>query len=184
MKKKQKYNFKGRPDRACSTDEFRPAMNHILVDEGNMIATNGNILVKIPLSESDLLGDLSLLEGYFIHRSQYVELLRYDSLQVTGKGEITAIKGSKFATFRTVFRLNADMKFVDYKHVLGFEPESIPKIGVNAKLLAKLISCFEGIDLIGFKMEFQGTSRAIHFHSTGQDKSFGLLMPYMLSDYL
>lgn len=184
MKKKQKYNFKGRPDRACSTDELRPAMNYIFIDEGNMIATDGQILVKIPLSLGGLIGDVSQLHGWLIHKNQYTEMLRYDILRVTGPGEITGIKGSKFATFRTVFRLNADMKFVDYKHVLGFEPESIPKIGVNAKLLAKLISCFEGIDLIGFKMEFQGPSRAIHFHSTGQDKSFGLLMPYMLSDYL
>lgn len=181
MKKKEKYNFKGRPDRACSTDELRPAMQYILIDGGFMIATDGHMLVEIPLDISDVMGDLSLLNGWMIHKNQYVEIIRYDSVQVSGPGELTCKKWAMGCSFTAVFKLSQEYRFPDYRAVLNFDPQPVSKIGVNAKLLPRLISCFEGIeDLIAFRMEFQKPSSAIHFRSTGEDNSFGLLMPYQL----
>jgi len=183
--KKAKYNFKGRPDRACSTDELRPAMNYIFIDEGCMVATNGYILVRIPLDFSDLIGDIQLLDGWLIHRQQYIELLRYDSVSITGEGELRAVKGGSFESFSATFKLKhksqAD-RYPDYKNILDYKSEAIDKIGVTKSVLKTFLSCFDGLDTNRFAMKLQSKGRAIHFHSDGNDEIFGIVMPAMLND--
>jgi len=183
--KKAKYNFKGRPDRACSTDELRPAMNYIFIDDGCMIATNGLILVRIPLDFSDLIGDIQLLNGYYIHRQQYVELLRYDSISITGEGEIRAGKNTGFDSFSATFKLKNESqldRYPDYKKAIDYKSEAIDKIGVTKSVLKKFLSCFDGLDTNRFAMKLQSKGRAIHFHSDGNDEIFGIVMPAMLND--
>lgn len=189
MKKPHKHNFKGRPDRACSTDDLRPTMNYIYIDEGCMIATNGYMLVKIQLSLSTIQGDLKLLDKCYIHRKQFTELLRYDTLFVSQDGQIKASKRIGRDEFSTIYQLKTDTNFErpfpDYKQVMNFEALEIGRIGISRFVMADLMSCFEGTCNIGqFEMKFQKPNQAIHFISKLDPEMQGILMPIMLNDYV
>jgi len=184
---KTRFNFKGRPDRACSDDDLRPAMTYIYVDQGNMVATNGNILVMVPLEISDILGEKDLLNGCYIHPMQYMDMLKYDMLKVTEKAEITATKRCYSQSFTTVFKLKTeadfDVKFPSYKNAMEFEAGAVAEIGVATRQTMKLLSCFDGLCVTGnFKLEFQSPSRGIRFTSEEHSGLIGLLMPVMLKD--
>lgn len=185
MKKKQKYNFKGRPDRACSTDELRPAMNYILIDDNCMVATNGMILVKIPLDFSELIGDTGLLDGYLIHRQQYIELLRYDIVSIAGEGELKAMKNTGLDSFSATLKLKHRSKidqYPNYKSVIDYSLGTVGQIGVSKGIIKKFLSCFDGLDVNRIVMKFQAQNKAIHLHSADNDNVFGILMPVMLGD--
>lgn len=181
MRRKDKLNFIGRPDRACSLDELRVSMNYILIDDQCMIATNGHFLVKIPLSLSNLSGDTNLLEGYMIHRKQFMELLKYDIIQLINEGEIRASTDG----FHTIFKLAKSTDFTpnypNYKSILNFEKNPISEIGVNQFVVKQMMTCFDGIDHVGnWRMNFQAANKSIHFTSEAYDDLFGLIMPVML----
>ena len=184
MGRQSKMNFCGRPDLACSTDDMRPVMNSIFIDEGCMIATNGHILVKIPLSLSNLFGEISQLNQYYIHRSQYKEMLRYQNLIITGEGEITA--KNLGADYETVFKLISQSelgKFPDYKNVIDYKEENLGYVGLNSHTLKTFISCFYGIEGNGnMVIKLQSPNRAVHFSSEDHEGLFGLIMPICLNE--
>lgn len=184
MAKPLRLNFKGRPDRACSDDILRPQMNYIYIDNGVMVATNGHILVKIPICYSDLMGDLELLNEHYIHPRQYREMLTYDVLQVTGKGEITARRDG--VSYNTVFKLSTCDSigiFPNYKAVMSYKKESLGFVGLNISVLKKFLSCFDGIEGIGnLIVKIQNPSKSVHMHYEGSEDVFGLIMPTMLCD--
>ena len=176
-------NFVGRPDKACSTDRFKRNMQHIFIHENNMIATDGNILVSIPLQESELIGNTQLLNGFYINPRQYREILSYDIAEVVGEGELLCHRLD--IGYKTRFILTPESaigKFPNYKSVTEYKySEETPVIGVSYKILQKLLSCFDGLTTTGhFKMMLQQINKSIHFRSTKNENVFGFIMPINL----
>ncbi len=175
-------NFNGRPDKACSSDQLRPAMNYIYISDGNMVATNGNILAIIPLKYSEVDGDMSLLDKHYIHPLQYKDILKYDVVKITGPGEVTCRMLKE--GFSTVFKFKSDVSignFPTYKAVLDFESKGDTYVAVNPRLMNDLISCFDGImEENKVTIMIQSLNRAIHIHSSLNPDVYGIIMPVMM----
>lgn len=194
-----KEKFLGRPDRACSSDYLREAITLIYCHNGNFVATDGHILVKIPIRVSSLSDGLSnemtqkareVLEGRLIHPAQYRELLRYNLLKFENPGEIRALKINGTTTFETIFRFSTgkemELTYPNYEALTTFEGAEINEIGINQNVLNRLFSCFESLPGVGnWKFSFQAKNRAIHLSSQSEENEgvLGLIMPVMLNDY-
>lgn len=185
MRKNQpKFNFVGRPDRACSTDLLRPAMCQIYIDNGIMVATNAHILVKIPLHYSSIQGDLSLINDHYIDPRQYREMLTYNMLFVENTGEIKAKRsGTEYATIFKLAHRDTIGRFPNYEAVISYTDENKGYVGLNSGRLKQLISCFEGVEGVGtLVFKIQNPSKSIHVHYEGSHDVFGLIMPVILNE--
>ena len=175
---------------ACYPDDFRPAMAHIYCHKGGLVASNGHILVKFPLSVSGFQEHAEKLEGYAIHPAQYREILKYNVLKFENPGEIKAYKTAGSTGFWTVFKLKpmAEIEkrgFPDYEKILDFEQSEVDEIGLNQFTLKNLIKCFQGFPGVGnWRFKFQAKNKGIHLEPESEELEgvFGLIMPVMIHD--
>lgn len=182
---------------ACGDDDFRPVYNYIMFKDGYAYATDGYILVRVPLSDYCNIPEeeTALLNGYAIRK----DMLRYvltlgniwiDKETVTDKEgkekEEVFITGSKgYNVVRVYLVKEADaIKFpkcdVLFKEESSREPLSL--IGINLKFLARLSSAM-GVSRV--KLEFtKQTSKAfvLPFYDEERTAASGIIMPILLDD--
>lgn len=178
---KLKINFKGRPDYACSTDRLRPIMNYIYFHKGNMVATDGHVLIKIPLSLSNLEHHSEDLEGYVVHPKQYREIIKHPVVKIS-KGMITGLSDGYSVDYRlkTAYEIEGN-GYPDYEKALEYKHADINKIGLNANKFNQIAKCFYGDGQL--RLRFQERN-GIHITLSGEDGQLGILMPYVLHEDL
>jgi len=167
----------------CSNDDFQYALQHIYFHEGKAIATEGHVLIIVPISEISTFPEeqIKLLEGKFLHFSQYKEILKYDFAEITDQGIVC----------KTFYNKNANMvmnemkyPFIDgisypsYKKILPNGINKIDAIALNIRLF-NMISQACGIDAISMTFQSKGDPILIEFlHS----EAIGVIMPAYLSE--
>jgi hypothetical protein len=178
---KLKINFKGRPDYACSTDRLRPIMNYIYFHKGNMVATDGHILVKIPLSLSGFEQYSEDLEGYLVHPKQYREIIKHPVIKIS-KGMITCVSEEYSVDYKlkTAYEIEGN-GYPEYENVIGYKSADINRIGIDANKFNQISKCFHHGGAL--RMRFQERA-GIHITPSAEDGQFGVLMPYILSEDL
>jgi hypothetical protein len=98
---------------AASTDDLRPAMQHIMIKDGIAYASDAHILAIVSLSEnSDLTQDqIEKLNGKVLHRDTWGQIYNGTIQDVTETGVV--IKKNQFiAEYK--FTNAADIRFPDY----------------------------------------------------------------------
>ena len=80
----ERYNFNrsARFDRICANDELRPILNNVLFEGGNIIATDGTMLLCADMNEVSNLSDedISSLNGKMMYRTNFALMLKYRNL--------------------------------------------------------------------------------------------------------
>ena len=178
---KLKINFKGRPDYACSTDKLRPIMNYIYFHKGNMVATDGHILIKIPLHLSLHQDHSEDLEGYVVHPKQYREIIKHPVVKIS-KGMITGLSDGYSVDYRLKSAAEIEGNgYPDYENVTGYKSADINKIGVDSNKFNQISKRFHNTGPLRLQFQERG---AIHITLSSDDGQLGILMPYLLPEEL
>jgi len=136
-----KKNFK-KPIHLAASDgnEYR-AMDYLHFEDGNIVATDGHVIVVQALSLHGFTEDeVLLMEGMAIHRKEFKGLMGYTHVTVTKNGFV-CLKGET----ETIIPLKplseqTDERFVNYKNQFyGVRAdEKISEIGLNLDLLSRI----------------------------------------------
>lgn len=175
------FNKEVKMHKACSKDEFGPAMNNIYFKGNYAYATDGYIIVKNYIEECSTLDNeqIQLLDEKMLSAKNYEAILKYDTIIISEDG-IQATKGDNVAFF---YFSKCDSKFPNVEKMLqdslNKQTISIPEIGINVGFLAKLNYALHGSNLC--RLTFKGESNAIIFSST-HTSSVGLIMIVMLNN--
>ena len=82
--KRQNYNFskKVKLDQLCEHDGVREVFEYIFFNENNAIATDGHVLIVVPIELISNLeqSDIEKLNGHLIHYSVFAKLRKMDAL--------------------------------------------------------------------------------------------------------
>lgn len=165
-------------------DDLRPSMTYIQVLNGFCYATNGHVLVKIPISE--VFGPDIVLpneEIYFSgdqwkkqNFSKAIRIIRENNIfkAFDKKGLLIGIIEAKT---NEVFK-NEVGRFPECEIVIPInELDNINNISFNHKLYFDIVECFN-LEVPLFYMEFRGEKKGIMIkNSNGQSEGIGLLMP-------
>ncbi len=135
------FNKNAKLHEICVIDELRDPMEHVYFDEGNAVCSDGYIMAVFKIAEISTIGQeqIGLLEGKFIHRSAFKEMLKYDEILIESEFIIAKGKG-----FDVRFPLKSDIKYPNYKKVIAYNSGrkgSKERILINSKLLDTLQSC-------------------------------------------
>lgn len=183
-------------------DKTRPAMNHAIVEDGHVIATNGHALCVVPLDSwaEDLMGDA---EGKAFDFELLKELSKttYERLEFTETTVQAFKKGSSEPDFekfysailtekqrRAFTKINAKgevdksetWNFMNWKDVIPSRFEDKPKIAFNPQLLKDLEGCFNSNS--GLVIEFsEGPNKPVKIIPVSDKQiGFGILVPLTL----
>lgn len=132
--KEKRYNFDKTAKfyEFCAKDELRPTFNNIFFESGNIISTDGYILVVCPISEISNLKekDIRKLNNKMINWKDFKKLLSLSEISISDE----EISGFKFV----------EGKYANYKKVIdSYKDEELRKeISFDATKLAKLTEIF------------------------------------------
>lgn len=178
IRKSKRHNFnKGvKLHIACSDDDYRIVMNHIYFDNGYAVASNGYVIIKAYLKEISSFTDeeIEMLNGKFLHRDAFKELIKYNDVEVDKDGFL--VKTDLFS-MKINFYSKDDIKYPNYEKVISsLSKEKIDFIGISLNRLSLLTEC---INQDKVKLEFNGTENGIivKFLSEKIINSIGLIMP-------
>ena len=142
---KSSYNFskKVRLDKLCSQDELRPVMGFIYFDEGNAVASDGHVLVSVPISLISNLTkeDIEKLNGKLIRHSVFAQLIKMDKIISITDVDIVACNDTE-NTIKVSFPIKTEGEeygYPNYKVIFdNSEKEQAEEISFNSKLLYRL----------------------------------------------
>lgn len=135
------FNKNAKLHEICAIDKLRESMEYVYFDEGNAVCSDGHIMAVFKIAEISTIGQeqIELLEGKFIHRTAFKEMLKYDEIFI--ESEFIIAKG-KFSDAR--LPLKSDIKYPNYRKVIAYNSGrkgSKERIHINSKLLDTLQSC-------------------------------------------
>ena len=162
----------------CANDTLRPVMNNIYIEDCIAYATDGHILVANHLDECTTFdsSQAELLNGKFIHRSDYAAILKHNIVIIKEDG-ILAINGTR----ETKYFFNKDCgKFPNGKLIIDQiekkEPAPVSKIGMNISFLDRIKKGLSNGQRVA--LFFKGEDGGILAKNISMSyKSVGLLMP-------
>jgi hypothetical protein len=135
------FNKNAKLHEICAIDELRESMEYVYFDEGNAVCSEGHIMAIFKISEISTIGEeqIKLLEGKFIHRSAFKEMLKYNEIVV--ESDFITAKGNGFDVR---FTLKSDIKYPNYKKVISdaiaYQGKK-EKVTIDSKLLDLLQRC-------------------------------------------
>lgn len=176
MKKRINFNKKCRIDKVCGSDRFRPTFDLIYFEDGNMIATNGHVLMVLCLYECSTFCEqqINLLNGKYLHKKDYQSLLKEEVIVITEDGFLIKNDGRE----KTIKFVNPTIKFPDYKKLFDRKKGDVNAIGLSASMMNIIASAFP-FDTI--KLEFTSNREAIYISPARSEyESKGLIMPCLL----
>ena len=192
--KKIRYNFseKLKLHKLCSNSEWHPILEYILFDEGNAIASDGGLIVVVPVRLiSNLDPDLiDKLNGHLIHSSVFKKLICMDFIEDITDTHIIAISNDYF-TIRTTLPIELNGSegghtYVNYKSVFEKAAEDNKKkneekeVSFNSERLNELCKVFHQVEPI---ITPNGEYGAINVRFKGQCKEIkALIMPCTFKD--
>ena len=172
------FNKNAKLHEICAIDELRESVEYVYFDEGNAVCSDGYIMAIFKISEISTIGEeqIKLLEGKFIHRTAFKEMLKYDEILVESEFIIAKGKG-----FDVRLPLKSDIKYPDYKHVIAHissKKGSKERIHINSELLDTLQSCVGGDGSI-INMSIGSEGMIVNYP---EKESYALIMPKMINE--
>jgi hypothetical protein len=176
-------------NKVCSKDDLRPAMNFFQVKNGYVRATDGNMLLKLPVdevfgrvhiepiinSDEELYFDAKEWSARKFHTSK---MIYRDGLTFTSDKDTIIVA-------KTIERMTAIGRFPDCDAVVPEESKrlsSISRVGIDFTILHDLCSAFGKVDAREFVYYFYGEDRCILIKHP-ESEGFGLLMPTSIDKY-
>lgn len=176
----EKRNFRLKMHLACSNNDLRPALQHIYFDNGYMVSTNANILIKAKITEfSDFTEEESeILKGKFLSSDTFKKVLGCKHVVVTEDG-IIDFKTKCIFTYAE----SEEFSYPDYNAALVNSSTEIDEIGINPKQAKQLFSILNTSDFQSCHLKFSGKNRAITIaHPVLLESDFqAIIMPTMLN---
>ena len=156
------------------TNENRPAMQGVFVDNNNLIATDGHVLLVYPC-ETEYSGIVIPVSCFPKKKGNYT------IVELEEDGKLNVIESSHNGVWQeTRIEKGINERYPDYKAVMpqeGMELE-VKMIGINPLFLAKFSALHEHKnDNTGLQLTFHGRTQAI---TIKHDEFTGLLMPTRL----
>ena len=172
------FNKNAKLHEICAINELRESMEYVYFDGGNAVCSEGHIMAIFKISEISTIGEeqIELLEGKFIHRTAFKEMLKYDEILIESEFIIAKGKG-----FDVRLPLKSDIKYPDYKNVIAYvsgSKGSKERIHINSKLLDTLQSCVGGDGSI-INMSIGAEGMIVNYPEMD---SYALIMPKMINE--
>lgn len=165
---------------AASTDELRPALNHIEIVDGIATATNAHIIAQLNLSAYSSLPDETIkqLSGKLIHRDVWESILDADVLTVDGD-IIHYEKGG----IKADYNIACDLKFPDHQSIIKAVANSIfdkkSFVCFNPEFIKVAAKIFPSENLI---CRFYENNEMMVFFPSGDAKGFMGIMPLKITE--
>lgn len=165
---------------ACSSDDLRPALNHVEVLDGIATATNAHIIARMNLAKYSTLPDEAIhaLNGKLIHRDVWESILDADLIEVEGD-TIHYVKGG----IKANFDIACDLKFPDHHSILEAVANSIfdkkSFVCFNPEYIKIAAKLFPSESLI---CRFYENNDMMLFFPSGEAKGFMGVMPMKISE--
>lgn len=172
-------NFKTDLSIACSNDELRPVLQHIIFEDGYVVCTDAHILVKQKLSLHNFNPDeIEQMNGKAIHKDTFKEIFKYDMV-IVQDGQFVCTKKNVVAKFE--LKVLED-KYPNYNAVFPENAKEVDEIGFDIKIMTK-ISKISLSDFGSMRISFYGKERAMLLRGAGLDSNEEkiLLMPVLLT---
>ncbi|MFA5300219.1 MAG: hypothetical protein WC389_18685 [Lutibacter sp.] len=167
----------------ASKDELRHALQYIAIDEANIVATDGHIVIKHSRSLLNFIEDLPAL--CFVKADQWVEFTKEFEKAIFVEKESHIILTDKNDKKRIVnVVINPNFTFPNYNTVIPDMSTEIELtgIGINPELLLKLAQA-SSIEKANCKLHFFGltTPIIVDFYFAGIIEGVqGVIMPILL----
>lgn len=175
----------------ASNNGLQPNLNYIFFKDDMLYVTDAQALLAQALELHDFTKEeITLLNGYCIHRKAFEMLTKFDILTVVSAGQIIAKKDE----VETIFNLkkwdgaNADVKMVDFEAVINNAYENlnnldpVDKIGISPKLLALLSDCM--FTDYSVRLRVAGANKPIIVDSLYYNlEQKAIIMPVMITKY-
>ena len=156
------------------TNENRPAMQGVFVDNNNLIATDGHVLLVYPC-ETEYSGIVIPVSCFPKKKDNST------TVELEEDGKLTVIESSHTGVWQeTRIAKVINERYPNYKAVMPQEgtEEEVKTIGINPLFLAKFSALHEHKkDDAGLQLTFHGLKQAI---TIKHDEFTGLLMPTRL----
>ena len=170
--------------KACADDVVRPVMEHILIKGGYAYASDGHVLVRVPLEECTTFEDdqRALLDNCLIHKSMLKYIVGFDIVRVEKNEDGVVYLEAKAGenTLKVELGKNGDvLKYPDAEALLRGSSDRSPvqKIGFAPKLIASLT---EAIGTKRVKFEFTNENSAVFVRPLDMSSNaVGIIMPIM-----
>lgn len=168
--------------KACASDVVRPVMEHILLKGGYAYASNGHVLVRVPLDELTTFDEeqRAMLDDCLIHKSMLKYIVGFDIVRVekTEDGAVYLEASTGENIVKVQLGKNGDvLKYPNAEEILKGSKDRTPiqKIGFNPKFIASLTAAL-GSDSL--KFEFSSESSAVFVRPISEISSaVGVIMP-------
>ena len=137
---KYRYNFNkcAKMNLLCPKDRPESILNCIYFNENNAIASDGHVMLVVPVSEISTLSneDIDKLNGKLINKDDYRNILKLDKIRIDIDG-IVGISEQTNAETRYTFK---DIRYVNYKAVINsiIECDKTETISFKAEHIANL----------------------------------------------
>ena len=177
---------------ACTKDEMRPSMNHVLVNKDYCVATNAHIMAvtktKTVFSNSFYEGIVSRDRNILINREDWAKMCKASVIGILWEADnmVQITHRNKRPEFFKVEDEKSIGRFPNWKavvpHLSGKSTSSLIHLGINADLLATLQ---KALQLENTCLTFYGINKAIGVHddnSNDRDNRFGIIMPKVLQN--
>ena len=171
------FNKNAKLHEICEIDELRESMGYVYFDEGNAVCSDGYIVAVFKIAEISTIGQeqIELLEGKFIHRTTFKEMLKYDEIFIESEFIIAKGKGCDVR-----LPLKSDIKYPNYKKVIAYNSDrkgSKERIHINSKLLDTLQSCVGSAGSI-INMAIGSEGMIVNYP---EKVGYALIMPRMIN---
>jgi hypothetical protein len=157
---------------------FRPNFDYIQFKNGFMYATDAHVLVKNKISECSNFEpeQIALLEGKFIHRMDYKELLRANFVTIEADGFLIRNNERRMKIYFAPDREN----YFDCDKLFKDETKEVSKIGIRADFITRISKALY-CDL-GYEFKFNGgTNGIVVKNANGSEESRALIMPIQIN---
>lgn len=189
-RKKTIKNFKTKLHLICGDYDFRPMLGYVHFKDDYLYATDAHILIRQHLSVHDFEPDeIALLNGKFIHRSLFQEILKYNFLNILPDG-FQGINDH----YKIKFNVDQpDASYPDAHKVLEgalnnikSDKSSINHIGLNPSFLKRLTNAFVYNNEQNVELLFTGPTSPIVVKPVGYKitEQVGIIMPISLSTFI
>jgi len=170
---------------ACSDDDMRPILQHIYIDKGCAIATNGNIMVKSDLMENSLINDQQIvdsLEGKLIHKDVWKDLIKAARITVS-EDKINAYTSGGVIEYPFAEPMGEDGKPLRYPNYNTIIPpdsakQEVAEFGLSSELFAIIGKALKTDRL---KCVLNGRNKAICVTPIDTYEEFAIIMPIDVS---
>jgi hypothetical protein len=182
-----KTQFKSLPKLhlACSSDELRPVMNHILVTKSDVCASDAHILVNHATSNLFDEEFIASMPDRFLINSKHWQLMCKKHLFVTFDKEMIRVIYSYGEVYYPIYTEKSIGSYPDFNQVFPKETDKgeVGEIGIKPSLLNRLCLTMRGEDdLDNLKLTFHGCNRAVVVRLTSNTNVRGLIMPCTIYD--